>query len=172
MANLVKKDGNQQQEQGRGELVRWDPFQMMRDLMSFDPFQMFQNLPILRGRGREMVWNPNVEIKETDDSYVFKADVPGIKPDDLEISLTGNRLEISGKREQEREEGGEQGTYHAWERSYGSFCRTFTLPEHADLDHIKSDLKDGVLTLVVPKKAGSASQKKKIQVGSGTGAKS
>jgi HSP20 family protein len=166
MANMVKKDGGQGQPQT--QMTRWDPFSMMRDLLSFDPFGMFQG----RGRGQEMTWNPSIEVRETDDSYVFEADVPGTKPEDLEVTLTGNRLQIAGKREQTREEGDEKSTYHTWERSYGSFCRTFTMPQHADLEHIKSELKDGVLKLVVPKQAGSKQQTKKIQVGSSTTQKS
>ena len=152
MANMVKKDGGS----------------MLRDLLSFDPFAMFQ----ARGRSEEMTWNPSIEVRETDESYVFEADVPGMKPQDLDVTLTGNRLQIAGKREQTREEGDEKSTYHTWERSYGSFCRTFTLPQHADLEHVKSELKDGVLKLVVPKQANAKQQTKKIQVGSSTSQKS
>ena len=135
MANLVKKDGGS----------------MLRDLLSFDPFAMFQ----ARGRSEEMTWNPSLEVRETDESYVFEADVPGMKPQDLDVTLTGNRLQIAGKREQTREAGDEKSTYHTWERSYGSFCRTFTLPQHA-----------------VPKQANAKQQTKKIQVGSSTTQKS
>lgn len=152
MANMVKRDGGS----------------MLRDLLSFDPFAMFQG----RGRSEEMTWNPSIEVRETDDSYVFEADVPGMKPQDLDVTLTGNRLQIAGKREQTREEGDDKSTYHTWERSYGSFCRTFNLPQHADLEHIKSELKDGVLKLVVPKQSSAKQQTKKIQVGSSTTQKS
>jgi HSP20 family protein len=164
MANIVKKDGNQPQTQrgSHGGLMRWDPFQMMSDLLSFDPMRMF------RTAGHEMIWNPSFEIRETDDSFVFKADVPGAKSEDLEISLDGRRLEISGKREEERTEGEARGAYHAYERAYGSFTRSFMLPEQADLEHVKTSLAEGVLTVVVPKKAGTAQQKRKIQIGGGT----
>ena len=180
MANVVKKDGGQQTQgtQGqRGELVRRDPFQLardpfqmfardpfqfMREMMS-DPFRMFQMSPWM---GRDAGWNPGFEIRETDDAFVFKADMPGIRNEDLDISLSGNQLQISGKREHEHEQG--EGQYHSYERSYGSFTRSFALPESADLDKIRSDLKDGELTLVVPKKPGSAPQRRKIQIGAGT----
>lgn len=191
MANVVKKEGGQaqqtqpqgQQVQGtqvqRGELVRRDPFQMlMRDpflWMTRDPFQLMRDMwadpfRLLReawggGPARELVWSPDFEIRENDDAFIFKADLPGIRNEDLEISLAGNQLQITGKREQERERG--EGRYYTYERSYGSFSRSFSLPEVADLDSIRSDLKDGVLTLVVPKKAGAKPQRRKIQIGAG-----
>ena len=73
-----------------------------------------------------------------------------MREEDLEISLTGNRLAISGHREQEKREQGE--TYYASERSYGAFSRAFTLPEGTDADNVKADLKNGVLQVTVPKK--------------------
>ena len=96
---------------------------------------------------------------------MFKADLPGVKQDDVEISLTDNRLLITGKRDQEMAQ--DEGTLHTYERSFGSFQRAFVLPDNADLDKISSDLKDGVLTLAVPKKETPAQQRRKIQNGSG-----
>ena len=187
MADIVKKDGNgpQTQPQGaqrnqpqvqrgsQGELVSMDPLQMMmrdpyqlmRDLM-WDPFGMLQQMIPMRGMGREMVWNPNFEVRETDDAFVFKADLPGITTDDIEISVTGKRIRISGKRE--HEQASTEGTMHTFERSYGNFVRSFSLPDAADLDKISCDLKNGVLTMLVPKRAGSAQQTKKIQIGGGS----
>jgi HSP20 family protein len=81
---------------------------------------------------------------------VFKADLPGVKESDLEISLTGNQLRISGHRGEERVE--ESDRSHVTERTYGGFLRSFTLPEGCDPDHAHADLKDGVLTLTMPKK--------------------
>lgn len=181
MANVVKKDGNQNQpnpqqlaQQGpqpqRGELMRRDPFQqmmrdpfqMLRDFM-VDPYRMFQMSPWTRG---DVGWNVSFDVRETDDAFIFNADMPGIRERDLEISLDGNQLLITGQREQEQQQ--DEGRYHSYERSYGSFSRSFSLPESADLDKIRSDLKDGVLTLVVPKRPGSMPQRRKIQIGSGT----
>jgi HSP20 family protein len=133
----------------------------MREMM-VDPFRTMRPL------GRDIGWNVDFEIRETDDAFVFKADMPGIRNDDLEITLTGNQLVITGKREHEQEQG--EGQWHTYERSYGNFSRSFALPESADLDKIRSELKDGVLTLVVPKKPGTSPQRRKIQIG--TGAKS
>ncbi|HLL55308.1 MAG TPA: HSP20 family small heat-shock protein, partial [Myxococcaceae bacterium] len=128
---------------------RFDPFEMMRDMLRWDPFQEMQRWGGAGG-GEGLVFTPSFEVKETKDSYVFKADLPGIKEGDLDISLTGNRLTISGKREEEKRDEGEQ--FFTYERSYGSFSRSFTLPGGVDVEHVNADLKDGVLSVVVPKK--------------------
>jgi HSP20 family protein len=89
--------------------------------------------------------------------------LPGIKEKDIEISLTGNRLTLRGTREEEKRE--EKDTWFAVERSYGSFTRSFTLPAGADAEHANADLKDGVLTVSVPKRP--EVQAKRIPVGGG-----
>lgn len=141
------------------QLMR-DPFQLIRELM-VDPFRMSQ---LGAMRGGDVGWNPQFEVRETDDAIVVRADMPGIRPEDLDISIMGNQLQISGKREQEKEQ--DEGQFVTYERSYGSFSRVFSLPETADVDKIKSDLKEGVMTLVVSKKPGA--QRRKIQIGSGS----
>jgi HSP20 family protein len=93
---------------------------------------------------------PSFEVRETKDAYVFKADVPGVAEKDLDIQMTGNILAISGERKQESVQQGER--YFAYERGYGRFSRSFSLPEGADGEHVTADVKDGVLTLRVPKK--------------------
>ena len=115
----------------------------MRGLLGWDPFR---EMAAWRG---EMSFTPAFEVKETKDGYVFRADVPGIKEEDLEVHLTGQRLTISGKREEEKKQ--ESETYYTYERSYGSFTRTFTLPEGCDGAKAHAELKEGVLTLLVPK---------------------
>lgn len=163
MANMIKKDGNEHRgNENRGMTTRQsDPYRLMRDFFT-DPFGSFQQM---MPWGGQQVWNPSFEVRETDQGYVFKADLPGAKSDDIDVTVHGNRLEISGKRDHETEQ--DEGTFHTYERSYGSFSRAFALPDVADLDKITSDLKDGVLTLVVPKKAQSTPQKRKVQIGSG-----
>ena len=95
-------------------------------------------------------FTPQFDVKESKDGYVFKADLPGIKEKDLDISLTGNRLTVSGRREEEQRQ--EEERFFAYERSYGSFSRSFTLPEGVDAENVQAELKDGVLTLNVAKK--------------------
>lgn len=179
MGILTRNNEDQQQQQGnqpqaqKGELVRRqdpsqvalrDPFQLMREFIS-DPFGVMQTLPWL-GIGREQVWTPSFEVRETDEAFVFKGDLPGVKNEDLDITLTGNRLEVSGKRESENEL--DEGRWHTYERSYGNFRRTFALPESADLDKVRCELKDGVLSMVVPRRPGSSQKARRIQIGSGS----
>jgi HSP20 family protein len=154
MANIVKT--SEQQQLAEQDLFR-DPFRMMRDWLRFDPFRSM--LPSFARFERE--WTPSFEIRENGEQISIKGDVPGLKDTDLDVSLTGNRLQISGKREAEKETKGDN--VYLYERSYGEFSRMFTLPEDIDTDHIRSELKDGVLTIVVPKKA--AAKPKKIAVG-------
>lgn len=157
MADIAKKSST--------AMAEWNPMRAMRDLLRWDPFREmspFASMPELEAA----TFSPSFEVIENKDAFVFKADVPGINKDDLEITATGNRLQISGKRSQEHET--KHGTVYTYERQYGSFCRSFTLPDGADFEHAKSELKDGVLTLAVPKTPGS--QAKKIAIS--TGAKS
>lgn len=157
MANLVRR------REGGGE-VSWDPWRMMRELFRWDPFAEMA-LPSYGTERPAVAFTPQFDVKETKDAYVFKADLPGIKESDLDISLTGNRLVVGGRRESEEREEGE--TYFAYERSYGSFQRAFTLPEGTDPEHVAAELKDGVLTLTLPKKP--EVQPKRISVKAGGG---
>jgi HSP20 family protein len=169
---------SQPQPAQRPELMRRDPLELLaRDpfqLLMRDPFQLMRDLLVEPFRtltgGRDVTWNPSFEIRETDDAFVFRADMPGVRPDDIEISLIGNQLQISGTREQEQQQ--DEGRYHTFERAYGSFTRVFALPDSADTDNIRAELTNGVLTLSVPKKPGAGQQRRKIQIGSGGGQKS
>jgi HSP20 family protein len=161
MSAITKKNGGE-------AMTEWDPMRAMRDLLRWDPFrEMAPALPALRGWDR-MAFNPSFDVTETDDAFQFKADVPGVKPEELEITCTGNRLQISGTRQSEEET--KTSTVYTYERQHGSFTRSFTLPDGADLDHAKSELKDGVLTLTVPKRPGAQAKKIEIASGAGTGA--
>ncbi|MGZ3460081.1 MAG: Hsp20/alpha crystallin family protein [Archangium sp.] len=158
MADLPVRRGG-----GASSMGRWtrgfDPFEQMRELMGFDPLEQMGRIM----GGGEQAWNfvPAFEVKETKDAYIFKADLPGVKENDLDITLTGDRLTISGKRETEQRE--ESDRFYAYERSYGSFSRSFTLPEGVDVDHVAAELKEGVLNLRLPKLP--EVQPKRIQVG-------
>jgi HSP20 family protein len=123
---------------------RWDPFRVIRDMVDWDPFaEMTPYVPPPEG------FIPSFEVKETQEGFLFKADVPGVKDGDIEVTVTGNRLAIAGKREAEKEENTD--TYYAYERNYGNFTRIFTLPEGVDMESVHADLKDGVLTLELKK---------------------
>jgi HSP20 family protein len=125
----------------------WEPARVMRALLSWDPFRemgpsVFGNEPQLMAA---------FDVKDTPDAFVFQADVPGLQEKDIEVQLDGNRLTIRGKRETEQRQPGH--TYYAYERSFGSFARSFTLPASADGEKCTASLHDGVLTVMVPKKA-------------------
>ena len=157
MANLIRR--RQESEMAPAAAAgRFNPLQMMRDLLGFDPFQTMLAIP--PALERPAIFVPDFEVKETPEAYVFKADLPGVRDEDLDISITRNRIVISGKREAEARN--ENDTFYAYERSYGSFTRAFTLPEGADTDNVRAELKDGVLTLTVPKKP--EQQPKKVEV--------
>lgn len=127
-------------------LLGLGPLRLIRDLLGADPFAGTV-------AGVSTMFAPDFEIKETQDSYLIKADLPGVRDQDLDISIVGNRLTVSGKREEEERR--EDDRYFSYERAYGSFTRSFVMPEGADLDKIEADLDKGVLTVRVPKRAGA-----------------
>jgi HSP20 family protein len=153
MASLIRRN----QGQDVVPSIGWDPFQVMRDVLRWDPFRDVGLAPA----GDYRAFTPNFDVKETKEGYVFRADLPGIEDKNLDISLTGNLLTVSGHREAEKHNEGE--TYYASERTYGSFSRAFTLPEGTDPERVTADLKNGVLVLTIPKKP--EVQPKKISVG-------
>jgi HSP20 family protein len=157
MANISvrKENGNKAAQLATSE-PRWEPFRMMRDLLGWDPFREITPYVPQVPAG----FMPSFEIKETQDAFLFKADVPGVKESDLEVTMTGNRLSVSGKREAEKEE--KTDTYYTCERSYGEFTRSFTLPEGVDPASVAADLNQGVLTLSIKKLP--EAQPKKISV--------
>lgn len=132
-------------------LSEWDPVQLMENLLRLDPFGELN--PTRRAGAGDSTFTPRFDVKETKDEFVFKADLPGVKEEDIEISVTGNRLSISGKRSAEEQKQGEN--YYMVERAYGSFSRSFTLPESADTDRITASTDNGVLWLNIPKRVES-----------------
>jgi HSP20 family protein len=124
----------------------FDPYRAVRALLSWDPFS---EMAPFAAEERAFALAPAFEVKETKEAYEFKADVPGVQDKDLEVTMTGNRLTVSGKREAEKEDKGDR--YYTYERSYGSFTRSFTLPDGADTDSLRASLEKGVLSITVPK---------------------
>lgn len=128
-----------------------DPFRVMESLL--------RNSPEAAQRGLEFA--PGFDVKETKDAFLFKADLPGVKEEDLDMTHAGNRLSISGKRDAEERKEGEN--FFMLERTFGSFQRTFTLPESADVERIRADLTNGVLNITIPKRV--AAQPRKVALG-------
>jgi HSP20 family protein len=143
MANMIRRENREPLP-----TTGWDPFNLMREMLSWDPFRQMGMPEAYTPPMRP--FTPQFEVKETGEAYVIRCDVPGLEEKDLDVRLSGNQLTIAGQRQAEQHQEGEQ--WYALERSYGSFSRTFMLPDGVDLDHLDAELKAGVLTLTVPKK--------------------
>jgi HSP20 family protein len=109
-------------------------------------------------------WTPAVDIKESDNDIRIDLELPGLKPEDVEITAENGLLTIRGEKRSERKEG-EESRYHVVERSYGTFMRTFTLPHGVDENQIQAEFNDGVLSIGIPKAA--LPQPKRIQISAG-----
>jgi HSP20 family protein len=133
------------------ELVRWRPrtrLPIVQDDMdrAFDRLMRQWASPVSFS---EAGWNPSVDVIETDDEIVVKAEIPGVSMDDIDLTVENNRMILSGEKKQEHEE--KDDNYYLMERSYGSFRRIFVLPAQADADRVVASYEDGLLTVTVPK---------------------
>lgn len=130
-------------------LKRWNPF---REFISLhDDMDRFFNTLFGRRFAEESegVWLPLVDIEEDNENFIVKAELPGLKKEEVKISVRGNLLTIAGERVQEEET--KNKTYHRVERQYGKFSRTISLPSEVDVNRIKAIYKDGVLQITLPK---------------------
>jgi HSP20 family protein len=107
-------------------------------------------------------WAPPVDIYETEDAIVLKAELPGIDPKDVEVRVEDNTLYLKGERNYEKDVN--EQNYHRVERSYGSFARSFSLPNSIDAEKVKAEYKDGLLTLTMPKREEAKPKTIKIDV--------
>lgn len=145
------------------ELVRFNPtrgltpFRRRMDSL-FDDFfgDLFDGSQTDLARG----WNPKVDIFEEDDQFVVKAELPGVQKDKIAIDINGRVLTVKGERASENEV--KEKNYYRRECAYGTFQRSFTLPNETDSEQIKAEYKDGVLRVSIPKP--EARQPKKITV--------
>ncbi|NOU11560.1 MAG: Hsp20/alpha crystallin family protein [Nitrospira sp.] len=133
-------------------LVRWDPFRELEEV-SDRLNRMFARPAASQTNGKETMivadWTPSVDISETEQEYQIKAEIPDVKKEDVKVTVEDGVLTIQGERKHEKEEKGKK--YHRIERSYGSFVRTFSLPDVIEEEKVKADFKDGVLNLHLPK---------------------
>ena len=150
-----------------------DPWRVLRNEMDrlFDRFSSGFGMPSVR---RMFDWEPGfretsfgfsapvADVSEDDKAYKICAELPGLEAEDVDISINNDTLIIKGEKRQEQER--KEQNYHMTERSYGSFQRAFTLPDGVDRDKITADLKQGVLTLTLPKSAEAQKPVKKIEV--------
>ncbi len=133
----------------RSDWTRWDPFRELDELTT----RLARAFP----RGESELtgmpdWTPRVNVRETPEHYEIVAELPQVKKDDVKVTLDGNVLTISGEKRMEKEDKGAR--YHRVESSFGTFMRTFTLPEDADATKILAEHKDGTLFLKIARIAG------------------
>ena len=147
-------------------MTRWDPFQDLRSAQD----EMAQMSPMLahalglhpqqRDDGRATAWAPALDISERKDAYLVTVELPGVEPDDLEITLEDGLLTIQGERQFTSESSEQQ--FHRIERRYGAFRRSITLPAQVQAEQIQASFDNGVLQIVVPKM--EEAKPKRIQV--------
>ncbi|MBI2286954.1 MAG: Hsp20/alpha crystallin family protein [Nitrosomonadales bacterium] len=135
-------------------LVKWDPFRELEDVTNRLNRIFGQSLARSES-GQNMLavadWAPSVDISETDSEYLIKGEIPGVKKEDVKVTIQDGMLTIQGERKQEKEEKGKK--FHRIERSYGSFVRSFRVPDDADENSVKAEFKDGMLNVTLAKSA-------------------
>lgn len=124
--------------------------------------RMFDESPLSTGTNGG-TWVPAVNVEETKDELLLSAEFPGMNEDSIAIELENNVLTLSGEKREERTEGDEERRYHLWERRYGSFQRSFTLPRTVNADEIHAEFDRGVLRIRLPKVAQAKSRKIEIR---------
>jgi HSP20 family protein len=146
-------------------MMRWDPFQDLRSAQD----EMTQMSPMLahalglhtqQGSATATAWAPALDISERKDAYLVAVELPGLKPEDLDITMEDGLLTIQGERQFTSESSEQQ--FHRVERRYGAFRRSITLPAHAMAEGIEASFEDGVLQILVPK--AEEAKPKRIQV--------
>ena len=137
----------------QGEVrYREDPFAEMMERFFRNPFE---------AGARGFADFPSIDLSETDSEVVVKAEMPGMQPEDIDLSVENSSLLLKGEKKEEHED--TQKNYHRIERSYGSFYRAVTLPSQVDEDQVKATFKNGVLTITLPKKEGAKGKKIAIE---------
>ena len=143
-------------------LARWNPFREFEEFFNHYP-RLGKGLG---GASQELMtaadWAPAVDISETSQAYLIKAELAGVKREDIQVKVEGGQLRLSGERKFEKED--KDNKQHRVERFYGSFSRSFSLPDDADEAQIKAEYRDGVLSLTLPKREPAAPRAREITV--------
>lgn len=146
--------------------TRWNPFKD-RDELESRLATMLATQETTGNGGKETLtvaqWSPLVDITEDEKEYLIKAELPDMKKEDVRLTVENDVLAISGERKFEKEEKGRK--YHRVERAYGSFVRSFSLPEDADGSKVTADFKDGMLQVHLPKSEKAKPKAIEIKVG-------
>jgi HSP20 family protein len=144
-------------------LVRWDPFADVDTLFNhLMPSAFLRSTLAPRGNGKKLEWSPSADISETDKEYVIRAELPAVKKEDVQVTLDQGMITIKGERKQLSEDRNER--FHRIESFYGSFERSFSLPENINTDAIRCDSKDGILSVHIPKSETQKQKPKQISV--------
>ena len=136
-------------------LTKWDPFRELRSVEEEFDRMVGQRLA-------RTAWVPPLDVRETEATFAVTVDLPGLEPDQVEVTFEDGLLTIRGQREFTKEVDEEQ--YHRIERSYGSFVRCFSLPETVDADKVGAAYKNGVLTISMPKKEVAKPRSIKVKI--------
>jgi len=141
-------------------LLKYNPFGDVDDMPGIR--QMQETLSRFLSEPNARPWTPAVDILETENELIVKMDVPEVELKDVDIRLENNTLSVRGERKFESRE--DSKAYHRIERSYGTFARTFTLPDTVDTEHVRADYKAGVLSIVLPKKEVAKPRTIKVEI--------
>ena len=146
-------------------LVKWDPFKELEDVSN--RLNRIFGRSLARTEPNQGIlamadWTPSADISETDTAYLIKAEIPGVNKEDVKVTLQDGMLTIQGERKMEKEEKDKK--FHRIERSYGSFVRSFRLPEDADESAVKAEFKDGMLNVTLTKSAKAKPKATEISV--------
>jgi len=144
-------------------IVRYDPFRELHSLQD-EMTRLFAGVAPRSGNRDEVsfgAWNPNVDIFEDKDKLVLEAELPGMKRDDFELSVENNVITLKGERRFEKKTN--EDNYHRVERSYGSFIRSFTLPQTVSSEGAEAEFKDGILKVTLPKREETKARKIEIK---------
>lgn len=141
-------------------ITRWEPFREFEDM--FRQYSPFSGRALRRVGGEGAQWAPLADISETDKEYVIKAELPEVKKEDVKITLENGMITIAGERRHEKEQKDENEI--RIESFYGSFSRSFSLPENIDAKGIRAESKDGVLRVRIPKTQAASAKPISIEV--------
>lgn len=141
-------------------IMRWEPFREMEDMLRQYSPSFARSLR--RNGGEGAAWSPVADISETDKEYLIKAELPEVKKEDVKITLDNGVITIAGERRQEKEQ--EEANEIRVESFYGTFSRSFALPENIDAKAIQAEAKDGVLRVRIPKTKVAAPKSIAIEV--------
>lgn len=142
-------------------LKKWEPLQELDELFERSR-RGFGLLPWRRDLLAELDWTPRVDIGEADGTYLIKAEIPGVKKEDVKVSIDNGVLTLQGERREEEESRGLQ--LHRVERFHGTFSRSFSLPPAVDPQQVKASFQDGVLTVTLAKRPGSEGTAQQVPV--------